>query len=221
MSTQVFPSLPGLGWNVQRTEMWKTRAQEAISGAETRIADWSYPRHLWELTFEFLRQAGMNMQAATFAGTTYAEFSTLLGFFDLRSGAFDSFLYTDPDDNTVAGQPIQNTVTGATTGDGSTTTFQLLRVFGGYVEPMFAPHTVTAVYVDGVVIYPTGYTVSGWGTATPGIVTFVTAPTSGKVVSADFSYYFPVKFTDDTMNFEKFLAAFWMNKSVKIQSIKV
>lgn len=211
MSTQVFPALAGLGWDVKRSQIWKTRAQEAIGGKETRLADWSYPRWEWELTFDFLRQAGANMQAATFAGSTYAEFATLAGFFNLRQGQFDSFLYTEPDDNTVAAQAIG-------TGDGTTTTFQLVRAFGGFVEPIFAPNTVSHVYRAGT--DHSDWTVSNWGSATPGIVTFSPAPTSGQAITADFTYYFPCRFSADQLDFEKFMAAIYQGKSVKFRSIK-
>ena len=82
MSTQLFPTLAGLGWSVKRRPVWSTRKQEAISGKRTHLADWSFPRWSWELTFEFLRQAGANQQAASFAGGTYGEFAALAGFFN-------------------------------------------------------------------------------------------------------------------------------------------
>jgi len=120
MSASVFPVLAGLGWSVTRREMWKTRRQEAVSGKETRIADWSYPRHQWTLNFDFLRQGALS-------GASYAEFAQLAGFFNLRQGMFDSFLYADADDNSVTGQ-------GIATGDGATRTFAFVRGFGGFTE---------------------------------------------------------------------------------------
>src|SRR5690349_2200264 len=99
MSTQTFPSLTGLGWSVKRTPLWKSRVQEAISGKATYLADWSFPKWQWEITFEFLRHAGTNQQVTNFQGQTYNEFQSLAGFFDSRQGKFDSSLYQDPDDN--------------------------------------------------------------------------------------------------------------------------
>ena len=206
MSTSVFPTLAGLGWSVTRREIWKTRSQEAISGKETRIADWSYPRHQWSLGFDFLRQGA-------FSGTAYSEFALLAGFFDLRQGAFDSFLYTDADDNAVTGQAIA-------TGDGATTSFDFVRGFGGFAEPILAPNVVSAVYLNAVAQSPSSYTVNGWGSASPGTLVFTTAPGSGVAISADFSFYFPCRFAADQMDFEKFMAALYSAKKISFISLK-
>jgi len=213
MSTQIFPALPGLGWSVKRTPVWKTRKQESISGKRTSIADWSFPRWEWEITFDFLRQAGTGQQSASFAGASYAEFASLAGFFNLRSGAFDSFLYQDADDNTVVNQTIG-------TGDGSTTLFQLVRAFGGFVEPIYAPTNISAVFVNGINI-GSAYSVSSWGLSlTPGIITLNTPAGAGQTVAASFTYAFPCQFDDDRMTFEKFMAALYAAKSVKFSTLK-
>jgi hypothetical protein len=88
MSQAVFPSLPGLRWNVSRAPQWATKIQRSSSGKETRIAYMTAPIWRWVLQFEFLRQ-----------DATYTELSQLVGFFNARRGQFDSFLYTDPADN--------------------------------------------------------------------------------------------------------------------------
>ena len=206
MSTSVFPTLAGLGWSVTRREIWKTRQQEAISGKETRIADWSYPRHQWSLGFDFLRQGALS-------GQSYSEFALLAGFFDLRQGAFDSFLYTDTDDNAVTGQAIA-------TGDGTTTSFTLVRGFGGYAEPIFAPNVVSHVYLNGVSQSPSSYTVNGWGSAAPGTLVFTTAPGNGVAITADFTFYFPCRFAADQMDFEKFMASLYAAKKISFISLK-
>src|SRR5215469_3445677 len=201
MSVAGFPSLAGLGWSVSRTELWKTRTQEAISGKETRIADWSYPRHQWTLTFDFLRQGNLS-------GTVYAEFAALAGFFNLRQGSFDSFLYADPDDSAVIGQAVG-------TGDGATTSFQLVRGFGGFVEPILAPSLVSRIALNGVTQATSSYTVNGWGTAAPGSLVLNAAPGAGVAIVADFSFYFPCRFTADQLDFEKFMAALYQLKKVE------
>ncbi len=204
MSTQVFPSLAGLGWNVSRSEIWKTRNQQSIGGKETRLADWSYPRHQWTLTFDFLRQG-------TLSGASYAEFAEVAAFFDLRSGMYDSFLYRDADDNAVTGQGIG-------TGDGTTTSFQLARAFGGFAEPILAPDVVSHVYRAGT--DHSDWTVAAWGSSTPGVVTFSAAPGAGQAITADFTYYFPCRFAADQLDFEKFMAALYQLKKVSFVSIK-
>lgn len=206
MSTQVFPSLLGLGWPLQRTEIWSTRKQTAISGKRTRIADWSFPRHQWTLSMEFLRQG-------LFQGTNYIEMAELCGFFNLRSGGMDTFLYQDGDFNSVTGQTIA-------VGDGVTSAFPVIAAFGGYVEPIYAPNTSAPFqfYLNGA---PTSVAAfNGWGTATPGLVGFASAPGAGVVVSADYSFYFPCSFDIDQMDFSKFMAALYEVKKITFSSEK-
>jgi len=198
MSNAVFPALPGLGWGVKRTELWKTRVQAAISGKEVRIADWAYPRHRWELAYDFLRGA-----------PALAEWQALLGFFDQRQGQFDSWLYQDADDNAIAGQSL-----GAA--DGATVVFQLVRALGGYIEPILAPNTVTAVRLNGATQAANTYTVN----AATGQLTFNAPPGAGVAIAADFSYYFRCRFLEDSMDFEKFMSQLWQAKSVKFISLK-
>jgi uncharacterized protein (TIGR02217 family) len=205
MSTQVFPSLKGLTFNIQRDQQWNTQVQEAISGKETRIGYWSAARYSWTLTFEFLRSS-----------TSFNEFQSLWGFMSARQGRFDSFLYTDTEDFTTVAQSLG-------TGDSTSRSFNLLRAFGtnGVVEPVLAPNTVTKVSVAGSSISSTQFSVSQWGSTSPGVVTFSTfAPSAGQAVAADFSYYFPCRFDDDVGSFNEFMNKLWENKKIIFRSIK-
>jgi uncharacterized protein (TIGR02217 family) len=200
MSAVVLPSLPGLGWDIVRTPVWSTNVQSAISGKECRISYWSYPKWKWELTFNILRSS-----------SAYTEFQQLVGFFNARQGQFDTFLFSDPDDNSVTGQTIG-------TGDGSTKTFQLVRAFGGFVEPVLAPNVVSHVYNNGT--DSGGWSVSNWGTSSPGVITYVTAPAAGHAITADFSYYWPVRMDADTLAFNLFMTQFYACKKYSFTSVK-
>lgn len=211
MSTAVFPTLTGQGWNVTRTPLWQTRKPVSIAGKETAIADWSYPRHRWELVFDVLRQGSVS-------GTDYTEMQQLFGFFNARQGGFDSFLYQDADDNAVTGEILG-------TGDGSTTTFQLVRSFGGFIEPVLAPNFAETfnVYLDGALQPGASYTKYAWDAASPnspGTIVFGVAPTAGQQVKADFSFYWPVRFDVDECAFDKFAAGFYEVKKLSFMSIK-
>jgi hypothetical protein len=59
------------------------------------------------------------------------ELQTLGGFFLARQGSYDSFLYSDPTDNTVTKQTFA-------AGDDVTTAFTLARAWGGFIEPIGA-----------------------------------------------------------------------------------
>lgn len=207
MTTQVLPPLQGLGYDVTRTPMWSTTTQAAISGKETRIGLYSTPRWQWSLKYNFLRQGTLN------GVDYYTEFSQYSGFFNIVSGGFNSFLYQDFNDNAVIGQGIG-------IGNGTITAFQLERAWGGFVEPIYAPNVVTAVYFNGVIQNVATYSVSSWGAPTPGVVTFSPAPPNGAVITADFSFYWPCRFLADTMEFNQFTSTVYALKSAKFISIK-
>lgn len=200
MSTTVFPTLTGLGWDVVRTPVWDTVRKRSMSGKETRIAYTTYPQWEWSLRYEFLRTAA-----------AFEEMQSLVGFFNARRGAFDSFLYTDADDNSVTAQVIG-------VGDGTTTAFQLVRTFGGFVEPIWAPNSIGSVYLDAVL--NEDWTVASWGSATPGMLTFDTAPADGEEITADFTYYWPVTFSEDRLDFSKFMAGLYSAQGVRLRSVK-
>jgi uncharacterized protein (TIGR02217 family) len=204
MSTQTFPSLPGLTFDIERTMEWVTNIQESVSGKETRVAYWSAARYSWTLTFEFLR-----------GSTAFLEFQNLWGFMSARQGKFDSFLYTDDMDNSVTGQAIG-------TGDSTTKSFQMFRAFGitGLTEPVLAPNVVSKVSVGGSSVSSTSFTINRWGSSAPGTILFSTAPGAAAAIAADFTYYFPARFDDDKASFVEFMSKLWENKKLVLRSIK-
>src|SRR5207248_9889970 len=140
--TAIFPTLPGLGWSVVKSARFATRTQRAVNGRELRALDQPYPIWTWTLTHSLLRDH-WDSRGAAGPGVGYDELRTLAGFFLQQQGALQPFLFDDPTDNAVTGQPI-----GA--GDSSRTAFQLLRTMGSFAEPVTAPNTVSAIYFDGI-----------------------------------------------------------------------
>lgn len=207
MSSAVFPVLVGQGWDIGRRAIWDTTTTQNTSGKEVRMANFTYPLHQFDVSFNALRQG-------TVHGAAYTEFAQLFGFINQRQGSFDSFLYTAPDDYTITAQALGN-------GDGSEVDFQLIRSLGGFIEPIFAPNTVSAVYVDGVLKTPvTDYAVSAWGSAEPGVITFTSPPANGKAVTATFTYYWPCRFLDDSVSFNKFTSNMYEGKKVSFITVK-
>ena len=153
-------------WPFNRTQEFSTRKPVSVSGKETRIADWSYPRYTWEASFTTLRQGLVG-------GLTWADFATLFGFYEARQGSFDSFLYEDADDRFVSNQGIAVT-------DGVTRAFQLARAFGGNTVPVLAPNTVSYIFLNGVIQNPSTYQITLWGSGQPGQVIFNTVPAAGQ-----------------------------------------
>jgi len=208
MSTAAFPTLPGLAWPVRRDPMWQTRTQDAVSGKRLNIADWSYPKYKWTVSFNFLR--GDN--------PTHVEWQTLMGFFNSMYGSWDSFLYTDPRDNTVTGSTIG-------TGDSTNRAFQLKRLFGSsvasFTEPILGPTAISKLVVGVTTMTSTQYVLQYWGSTAPGMVTMSSfAPSTLQAVVADFTYAWPVSFDNDTMNFEEFVKQIWDLKTVSFTSLK-
>jgi uncharacterized protein (TIGR02217 family) len=205
MSTNILPFLAGLGFDVVRTPTWDTTIQANISGKEIRIANQTYPVWKWKLTYNVLRNYG-----------GLAEAQELMGVLNARQGMFDSFLYQDADDNAVTAQQVS-------VGDGVTKNFQLIRTWGSFIEPVLSPNVVSHVYLNGVAQSPSSYTVTSWGTtdaAGPGVLEFNTAPASGAVITVDFSYYWPVRMTADSVDFNMFMQGMYGAKSWSFQSVK-
>jgi uncharacterized protein (TIGR02217 family) len=177
--------------------MWKTLVQEATSGKEARAALMSYPGWGWSLSYSKL-DAG-----------TLAELQTLVGFFNARQGRFDTFLYTDPDDNSVTDQSFG-------TGNGAATQFQLVRAFGGFVEPVRDVNTLTNIKKAGVTQNnPADYTISATG-----LVTFTSAPANGAALTWTGTYYWRCRFLKDSSDFTAFVKQLYENKKVEFVFVK-
>lgn len=213
----IFPTLAGLAFDVVRTPILSTNLQENISGKQIALGYWSNPKYQWELTFEFLRQG-------SFGGISYAEQQQLMSFFNVLAGRLGTFLWLDPDDFQVSNQIVG-------VGDGTTLTFQLVRSIGasGSTENVLAPNFDAVsptglsplIAVNGVTATNAIYARYGNNQgAAPGTITFGTAPGNGAIVTASFWYYWPVRFDDDKMTFNKFMSTLYAGKKVTFTSVK-
>jgi uncharacterized protein (TIGR02217 family) len=199
MSNAEFPTLPGLGWSMTRTPIWSTKIQKATSGKETRAAFQSFPLYKFTLTYEVLR-----------GGTAYQEYQTLLGFYNQRQGSYDDFLFTFAGDSSVAAQNFG-------TGDGATTTFQLIRNLGGFLEPVQNLNGAPSIYVNGTLKTVT----TDYAIGATGIVAFVTAPAVAAALTWSGSFYYRCRFAADQYDFEQFYQDFWALKKVELLSVKL
>jgi uncharacterized protein (TIGR02217 family) len=204
--TNIFPStLSGLDWSVMKTPISSTRALTARSGLEYRAANWSYGKYKWQLAYTILRN---NIE-------TFQELQTIMSFCLQMQGMYQAFLYSDPSDNSITGQVLG-------TGNGTQTVFPLVRAFsgyGGYVEPNLVLNTLSNVYLGGVA-QSTGFAAYQNGQYGLDSIQFSSAPGSGIAVSADFSWYFPVRFLQDEFEFNNFAYGFWELKKLAFQSVK-
>jgi uncharacterized protein (TIGR02217 family) len=195
MSDIVFPALPGLQWDRLKKPTFSTSVHKAVSGKEARASFWFYPIWQIELAYEILRADATD------------ELNTLMGLFLQMHGAFDTFLYEDPEDCTVVNQGIG-------TGDGAVRNFQLLRRIGSFVEPIKAINGTPQIYLDGVIQEEAGWTVAN------GLVTFAVPPANGVMMSASFSFYFRCRFLEDEAEFSQFMYKLWSLKQITLVSVK-
>lgn len=198
MSSQVFPSLPGLKWDVKKRPLMRTSIKSSVSGKESRLSYMTSPIWQFSLSYDMLRSDSTQ------------ELQTLLGFFLQMKGSFDTFLYTDPNDSSVVDQQFG-------TGNGSIQDFQLLRTLGGFVEPIQNLNGAIVVKDNGVTKTLTAdYTIG-----TTGIVHFVTAPVAGHVLTWTGSFYFRCRFMQDQYEFNNFAQQLFDLDSIDFQSVKL
>lgn len=216
MTLPVFPAFRYQGWPIKRTPIFETLVHPGSSRKEVRLAYDPYPLWNWELTFGdgnddtgFLLDDPNNLYQTNLD----TDLVTIQGFYLQMQGKLGVFLFDDPNDDQVNGQ-------GIATGDGVTTVFQLIRTRGGFTEPVQAPFTAPApsIYVAGVLkASGTDYAISNPG----GVLTFTVAPALGADIACDMNYYWPVRFSDDGMEFEQFLPRFHKLKSLKLMQVRL
>lgn len=196
MSNLIFPALPGLTCNVVRTPQWNTVIKRSASQREFRGQMATLPRWKYQLTYDVLRSGG-----------NYSELQQLVGLFNRCGGSFDTFLYSDPDDSSVTDQVIG-------VGDGIATKFQLVRTYGGFVEPVFDLNGTQTIKLGGI---PLG---SGYSIDSKGMVTFSGAPANGVVVTWSGAYYWRCRFEQDSLDFSQFMRQLWEAKKVSFITCK-
>ncbi|MGV1045465.1 DUF2460 domain-containing protein [Limnohabitans sp.] len=203
VSDHLLPNLPGLAWSVKKRPKFNTAIASHLSGREVRVSNYAYPIWEWELKYEFLR------------ADAHAELQLLMGFFLARAGAFDTFLYRDPTEN----NQIQTFLLAV--GDGATTKFTLTKSYGGFTEPCGYVDTSSLVisFLALGASVPLDQT-TGWTFVSPNQVVFATPPPVGTNVLVSFSWYYRVRFADDSQDYENFMFNLWQLKKLSIQSVK-
>lgn len=216
MGNVIIPNFLGFGFPVIKRPVFSTIVLTSTAGQETRIPEYPVPRLQFTIPVNHLRMSTN-------------DFQKLWGLYVAGLGPWESLLYWDPTDNyTAAASPFgvgagNNLVA---TGDGTTTSFQLTRILGSSVSPLYdingvtvsgsgvqaPPSTAVVVYLNGV------NSPSGWTVSATGLLTFASAPGSGVTVSVDFAYFWRVRFMDDGLDFEQFMASIYkLGKLVLIQ----
>ena len=167
----------------------RTRVVTLASGREKRTARWADARRRW--------QVGYGIK-------TLDDLHTVIAFFEARLGRLHGFRFRDwadwkscpplsdpaPTDQTIG------------TGDGATTTFQLIKRYGDAAAEHIRRITKPVAGSVRIAIDGTEQT-SGWTlNAATGEITFTTAPASGAVITAGFEFDVPVRFDTDELRID-------------------
>lgn len=222
MSMLVYPTVRGLGYPVKRSQTWESQIQRASSGAEVALSYWVNPIQKWELIYDggdsgYLLDDPSNPVPLT----TETDLEVIQEFYNQMQGRFGVFLYDDWTPGTVVGAGPWDSVVAQpiATSDGATLVYQLVRTKGGFTEEIQAPYMTPPpqVYDAGSPLtYGVDYTVDDFGR-----INLANAITSGHAITADMSYYWPVRFDEDGIEFENMMELFWAQKSIKLVQVRL
>lgn len=226
MSSEVFPVLRGLTYTVVKTPVFDTLIQKAPSKQELRIVQSAMPIWRWRMIFDYLYDQSGNIQS----GLVYTDLQTLMGFFLSRQGSYDSFLFRDPDDYSVgpaliSAVPNQAARLPVVTASGVRYT-PIQRPMGGltsawnnanrFFEDITDGGSFFHAYANGVAkTSGTDFTFGGPGLSIPShsyvglYMQWTGTPNPTEPVTAEFEFYYRVRFASDEQDFEKFMYQLW------------
>jgi hypothetical protein len=106
MSNLVYPAgIRGMDIEVLKEWNFSTIVQSSPAEVTLRIAQMQNPIWNWTLIYNYLKNNPNDIPA----GFIYTDLQQLMGFGLARQGAFDDFLFNDPDDNSVGPALATNT----------------------------------------------------------------------------------------------------------------
>ena len=237
MSNVVYPSnFRGLAFTVTKTAKFNTIVSTSPAFVESRVVQSQNPNWSWTLRYDVL---GNNSRSIAY-GESYADLQRLQGFYLARQGRFDSFLFDDPDDDFVgpamlsAGVPNLQAQLQVVT-DGTMYYSPLQRNMGGQFYEDVTDINGGVIVFDNSVLKVNGvdYNIFGPGLAFPGYssagmyLKWVSPPTGP--VTAQFLFFFRVRFDSDTQDFEKFVQSLFTiggseaqdSNSIKLVSARI
>ena len=208
MTYPTFPILPITSYPIPRTLITNTIKEEALAGQTFRYPLRARPKWQWEIPFQGLREA--------FHGIT-GEWTTLQSFILSVLGAAYPFYFLDSLDNSATTQNFG-------TGDGVTTTFQLMRTLGTFVEPVYG--AVGASIVSGALSGSPSIYINGslqtlgtnYSIGPTGLITFVSAPSAAAALTWTGKFTFLCELDDDTATSELFAYGLYEMKKLSFSS---
>ncbi len=157
----------------------KTQIVSLASGFERRWTPWADGRRRY-LVGQSIRRL--------------EDAAELLAFFEARRGRLTGFRFKDFTDF-ASGAPVTPLDQPIGVGDGATTGFDLVKLYGDYARPIRKPVAGT------VRVAVAGAEVSGFAVdTTTGRVTLTVPPPAGAAVTAGFEFDVPVRFDADRLD---------------------
>ncbi len=203
----------GLGFTVLKRPEFSTLIQSSPNRYETRIPQSDNPIWHWSVVYNYLKDYDIQ------PGLTYTDLRTLMGFFLSHQGAGLDFLLNDPDDNYVGPALVEGEPNPLAelqlVSDGTGKWYSpIRRDLGGFSEDITDLNGEIQVYANGVLqTRDLDYTIEGPGLAVPGksfsglYLAWSAQPPSP--ITAEFNFYFRVRFESDEQDFEKFMDQLW------------
>ena len=165
----------------------RTRIVELASGDEERNASWANSRRRYDVAYG-IRRAD--------------DLAAVVAFFEARNGRLYGFRFKDWADykSCAPSQTPSATDQVIGTGDGTTTDFQLVKVYSSGSQNW--TRTITKPIAGSVTVAIDGVEpATGWSVDTAtGLVSFDIAPASGATITAGFAFDVPVRFDTDTLD---------------------
>jgi hypothetical protein len=209
-----------VGWNVHQVMNWSNMVHRSANGG--RLAVPLYPNNplwSWEFTYGYIKDDPNDVLAAN---VPYTDLQILKAFYFMQKGAGFEFLYK-PWDAVVVGQPLAAV-------DANNNT-ELVHTIGAVPNPgggFYATQNESVQELNGLT--PTvkvGGTPTSISLLSPGstppyegyVVHFSSAP--GAAITADFTYYYRVAFTDDTQDYEYYMYTLAQLSSLKFEQVRV
>ena len=92
-----------------------------------------------------------------------------------------------------------------------------MRNYGGFTEPVLAVKGVPTVKVGGVALtHGRDFSIDN-----NGVLVLNTPQTPGRPITWTGGFYFRVRFTSDTVDFENFIGHLWSAKKIEFTSLKL
>jgi hypothetical protein len=192
----IMPALPmSMAKGIKKSPHYNTVLQKVAAGKGNASAS-LMPLPVWAFEIDMDSIQGNEAQASSIV-------AGFLGTFIACNGQAGLFLFTDPQDNSIAyaNSCMFDIQAGSSTpmalvGNGVSTQFQLGRNIGGVVGALDMVQNINGT----ITVKVNGSTTSAFSLSSTGVVTFTTAPANGASLQWIGSFRYLCRFDEDTVD---------------------